>query len=1303
MIEDFHCITMSGGMFSAEFLIKIADGDTTVEGTNPSTYWHENSHDLNNYISSLWSAACHTWKTLGQKAVENGEVATYSKSFIKRLLQSMEIDVGTTICPTSGDRPQIWRQALGSVWHVIAAGAPLDDRSEAVGAKRISPHSLVQGHLNSENKHQWGVVSNGVQFRILRSNNRPSVTESIEFDLQKMFSEGHFGDFKMFFMLIHASRWPSNAPEDSPAWLDSWYKASGEQGMSVLADLQSCVKKAAECFGSGFVRLSAGNIEFRQALRDQPGLADEMQRQLMRFIYQLIFIFVTEERDILLIKSHEQMSEEQVNTVEQARLRYETSYSTKRRRSTLHRQRMDNHFDGYEEIKVILSALRGGCDGLALPALGSFLFSENSTPLLDPLRMLNRDYIAGLNKLCKFMRDGQSHRVHWKTLRETELGSVYESLLELRPIIDMEQGTFVLQNIEGNDRQSSGSHYTPRVLVNHLIATTVEPLLKEAKSGVVRKYRGTDATPDFIKAEKIEAILSLTVCDPASGSGHFLLAALERFAVELAKIDSEEVYPAPSLIQRWKRDVASRCIYGVDLNPTAVELCKVAIWMDTYDGSRPLSFLDSHIRHGNSLLGQDTSYIGLIPDKAIANDWRVTSQEHKKFNRRERARVAKEIDSKLQKLEKALKRTYGARHDGITLNVQLEEGGKSKSQILSEIRQLKSDREFILEKIPLGQSKLGNIIDLKSVIQSIALSQTEMNDMTESTLEELEDKSEAFNSLLSLPHKLWIKEVLDASIAMWWWPNQDSHEATIPLPLSSLDLDSYATWLAHEHDIQDDVLSTKFGRNSSTSTIQRYEQIRSWTKNIASSNSFFHWEIEFPEIFAGNEPGFSLTLGNPPFLGGAKISTAAGVETANFIRDKFQGKAKTDLIAYFFLNAHNRMSSKGRMGMVTTNSAGQGDTRHTGLRRIVSSGSTICNAETDIIWPGTAAVTVDLITISKSKVKDISFNGADVNFISSRLDLRPEFDPVTLTQNTDKSQRGVNPRGPFQLDEEKAKQFLSLNTTYSEVIKPFLDGRDLTNTGVPSRYIIDFGSKSLSEAQEYSHVFQHVKDLVYPYRMGLKDKKEYVSLKEKWWQYEFTAQSIQKWFVNHNTAYAKGRVASNWIFTKISSGYVCGEATFIFFFEETDKFAVLQSSLHEHWCKVFTSTLGSSGLRYTNVCINPFPFPQNPSAESVQHARVIGEKYLAARDAMVANGRTYNQIYQQIDDIESDDDSIVDLRKIIVELDKAVLDMYGWSDIQYNRECMKVGDKSRFWVDESTMEELLSRLILLNQELSQNQ
>jgi len=870
MIEDFNCITINGGMFSPEFLIKIADGNATVEGTNPSTYGHQDSQDLNNYISALWGAACQTWNTLGQRAIENDEVATHSKSFIKRLLHSMEIDVGTTTCPTSGDRPQIWRQAVGSVWHVIAAGAPLDERSEAVGAKRISPHSLVQGHLNSENDHQWGVVSNGVQFRILRSNNRPSVTESIEFDLQKMFSERHFGDFKMFYMMIHASRWPSNAPEDSPPWLDSWYKASGEQGMSVLKDLQLCVEKAAECFGSGFVRLSAGNIEFRQALREQPGLADEMQRQLMRFIYQLIFIFVTEDRDILLVKPHEQMGDEQANAVEQARMRYKTSYSTSRRRSTLHLQRMDNHFDGYEELKVILSGLRGGYDGLALPALGSFLFSENSTPLLDPLRMLNRDYIAGLHKLCKFMRDGQSHRVHWKTLRETELGSVYESLLELRPIIDMEQGTFQLQNLEGNDRKSSGSYYTPSDLVDHLITTTVEPLLEEAKSKVRRKYRGTDATPDFIKAEKIEAILSLTVCDPASGSGHFLLAALERIAVELAKIDSEEVYPAPSLIQRWKRDVASRCIYGVDLNPTAVELCKVAIWMDTYDGSRPLSFLDSHIRHGNSLLGQRIENAGLIPDDAIPKAWKEERTEHRKHNKNLHKHILDSKNHKLQKINREIKDLKEIKPRAATLfgNEEVikaslsdehqlfsdkEDPAQKKQQLLQKRNEILSSIEQATKDLSISNSPAWSGIPIQPVLERIAEQQARINSMSEENLDQLSEKSGEYALALRDPLRQWARELLDSTMAMWWWPDPECDEnenqiADPPSPLGTRDLGDYALWLAQQCGVAEQIIEDESTARVLGDT-SRYRFVREHTARIAQEQHFFHWELEFAEVF----------------------------------------------------------------------------------------------------------------------------------------------------------------------------------------------------------------------------------------------------------------------------------------------------------------------------------------------------------------------------------------------------------------------------------------------------------------------
>ena len=481
--------------------------------------------------------------------------------------------------------------------------------------------------------------------------------------------------------------------------------------------------------------------------------------------------------------------------------------------------------------------------------------------------MLNRDYIAGLHKLCTFMRDGQNHRVHWKTLRETELGSVYESLLELRPIIDMEQGTFQLQNLEGNDRKSSGSYYTPPDLVDHLITTTIEPLLEEAKSEVRRKYRGTDATHDFIKSEKIEAILNLTVCDPASGSGHFLLAALERIAVELAKIDSEEVYPAPSLIQRWKRDVASRCIYGVDLNPTAVELCKVAIWMDTYDGSRPLSFLDSHIRHGNSLLGQRIENAGLIPDDAIPETWKEARKEHKKHNKFVRKNLTDRYTAAIRDIDSRLKRLKEVRPEVQTLFSNPDFSGAGDNQALAENsdpreekRQLQQHRDELQTAIEQISKQLGTQnspawsgIPIQPVLARIAEQQARINLMSEESLEQLSEKSGEYALALRDPLRQWARELLDSTMAMWWWPDPECDEnenpiADPPSPLGTRDLGDYALWLAQqcgvaEQIIEDDSTARVLGNTS------RYLFVREHTARIAQEQHFFHWELEFAEVF----------------------------------------------------------------------------------------------------------------------------------------------------------------------------------------------------------------------------------------------------------------------------------------------------------------------------------------------------------------------------------------------------------------------------------------------------------------------
>ena len=295
----------------------------------------------------------------------------------------------------------------------------------------------------------------------------------------------------------------------------------------------------------------------------------------------------------------------------------------------------------------MISFLYKGEERLALPALGSYLFSNQSTEIIDGCTLLNTDFMKTLYHLCTFKKkDGPRQRVHWKTLRETELGSVYESLLELRPSIDLDNGTFTLVSEAGNDRKSSGSYYTPADLVDHLITTTIDPLLDEAK----KKAKKDAESPEDYPRLAQEAILKLTVCDPACGSGHFLVAALERIAMELARIETGEHHPGISFIRKWKRLASSRCIYGVDLNPLAVELCKVAIWMDTYDGTNPLSFLDGHIRHGNSLLGQRLEKMGLIPDDAIPKAWVDQRKEHRKFNREQLKKATKDAEGAPQEV-----------------------------------------------------------------------------------------------------------------------------------------------------------------------------------------------------------------------------------------------------------------------------------------------------------------------------------------------------------------------------------------------------------------------------------------------------------------------------------------------------------------------------------------------------------------------------------------------------------------------------------------------------------------------------
>jgi hypothetical protein len=216
--------------------------------------------------------------------------------------------------------------------------------------------------------------------------------------------------------------------------------------------------------------------------------------------------------------------------------------------------------------------------------------------------------------------------VDYRNMGSEELGSVYESLLELHPDISLEAATFELGTAAGHERKTTGSYYTPTSLVSALLDTALNPVLEEA----ARKP----------EPERRRAILDLKVLDPACGSGHFLVAAAHRIARRLAAVRTGEEEPPPEAHRHALRDVVSRCLYGIDVNPMAVELCKVSLWLEAVDPGRPLSFLDHHIVCGNSLLGTTPRLLADgIPDEAftaLEGDDKEVVKALRKRNREER-------------------------------------------------------------------------------------------------------------------------------------------------------------------------------------------------------------------------------------------------------------------------------------------------------------------------------------------------------------------------------------------------------------------------------------------------------------------------------------------------------------------------------------------------------------------------------------------------------------------------------------------------------------------------------------------
>lgn len=535
--------------------------------------------------------------------------------------------------------------ASAAAWvplHLVGAGVDLDTKTAGVTAR--APQAMVQDYLNREDRALWAIVSNGHQLRLLRDASSLTRQSFVEFDLDAIFTDQLYADFRVLFLTVHASRFaprlddkaakatqPEADSDDSAedadievaepkldnCWLERWRTTAIDDGARALLNLQHGIAAALQELGTGFVAHPA-NGALRETLAAATDADRDLQRALLRIAYRLIVLFVVEDRDLL----HRSDAPENVRTL------YADYFSTARLRRLAAEPIGGWHTDLWEAHQIVTDALAGeGLPSLGLSGLGASLYSRDALSILDGAKLPNRALLAAVRALAQIDDPvtGLPRPVDYRNLDSEELGGMYEGLLAYTPRYHVDERTFTLDVATGNDRKKSGSYYTPSDLIALVLDEALDPLIDEA----------------IRAADPERALLDLTVVDPACGSGHFVVAAARRIASALATVRTGETEPTPAALRAATADVIERCVYGVDLNDLAIEITKVALWLEAFDADRPFPFLDAHFRVGNALLGTtpellrhnipDTAFVALGDDD---KDWTKKLKARNKSERK---------------------------------------------------------------------------------------------------------------------------------------------------------------------------------------------------------------------------------------------------------------------------------------------------------------------------------------------------------------------------------------------------------------------------------------------------------------------------------------------------------------------------------------------------------------------------------------------------------------------------------------------------------------------------------------------
>jgi len=649
-------LTLEGGLFLPDQLEKATRGDADFQ--TEADYQTPKGLRIKDDYSRAFQIACAQWQQFSEQFERTDiNAAQLTKDFVFELLK--DVFAYAQLSQISGihasDRHYSAQLSTGHVPIVVAPfNLGLDESHDGFAvtntqwqdkSRKKSAFQMAQELLNASDEHLWALVTNGKQIRLLRdaaSLTRPSF---LEIDLQDILQGKRFSEFASVWRLIHASRFNQAANPEQSIW-EKWRESGKQEGSRVRDGLRNGVENALLVLGQGFIQHPANQI-LRDALLSGELTKNDYFQELLRLVYRFIFLFNVEERAIL-------HPEDTSKAGLQARQAYALGYALARLRNTCLKRRARNQFnDQWQAIKIVFKGLENGQPLLALPALGG-LFAGHQCQYLDQSSLDNAFLLTAMESLRWANLNGTKTLIDYRNMDTEELGSVYESLLELVPEIDIHARKFGFVGITsegstaGNARKTSGSYYTPDSLVQELIKSALEPVIEE-------RIKKNSENPT-------DALLAIRVIDPACGSGHFLLAAARKLAERLAQLRAPEGAVKPKDYRQALHDVIRNCIFGVDRNPMALELARTALWIEGFAEGEPLSFLDHHLQCGDALLGlMDLKALemGIPKDafKALSGDdnqvckelTKQNAAELKDLEKKRNAKAFKQVDEFINK------------------------------------------------------------------------------------------------------------------------------------------------------------------------------------------------------------------------------------------------------------------------------------------------------------------------------------------------------------------------------------------------------------------------------------------------------------------------------------------------------------------------------------------------------------------------------------------------------------------------------------------------------------------------------